>query len=143
MLLTLFTVFFLQQDTVKKDTVKVLNEVVINSVRADKLSPVSETTLHLKQLEVNYAGQELPAFIQKTPSTTWYSEGGNYNGYTYFRLRGIDQTRINFTMDGVPLAEPEDQGTYFSNYPDALNSMRSIQIQRGVGTSSYGNTSFG
>lgn len=143
MLLSLITCLFLQQDTVKNDTVRVLNEVVIQSVRADKLSPVSESTLHLKQLEVNYGGQELPAFIQKTPSTTWYSEGGNYNGYTYMRLRGIDQTRINFTMDGVPLSEPEDQGTYFSNYPDAINSMRSLQIQRGVGTSSYGTASFG
>src|SRR5579859_5759984 len=123
MLLTLLTALFLTpQDTVKKDTAKVLNEIIITSIRADKYSPVTESTLHLKSLEVNFAGQELPAFLQKTPSTTWYSEGGNYNGYTYMRLRGIDQTRINFTLDGIPLNEPEDQGAYFSNYPDAINS---------------------
>lgn len=143
MLLTLIVSLLFQvesQDTLKT---KVLDEIVINSVRAERLIPVTEQTLQIKALETNYSGQELPSFLSKTPSTTWYSEAGGANGYTYMRLRGIDQTRINFTMNGVPLNEPEDQGAYFSNYQDILNSIKSLQIQRGVGTSSYGTTSFG
>lgn len=143
MLLTLLTALFLQgpqQDTIKTHQ---LDEVVISSVRADKLVPVTESTLKSVSIESNYAGQELPVFLAKTPSITWYSEGGNNNGYSYMRLRGIDQTRINFTLNGVPLNEPEDQGAYFANYQDVLNSVKSLQIQRGVGTSSYGTTSFG
>jgi iron complex outermembrane receptor protein len=81
--------------------------------------------------------------LSETPSITNYSDAGNSQGYSYFRLRGIDQTRINMTLDGVPLNEPEDQGAYFSNYPDILNSVSKIQIQRGVGTSKNGVASYG
>lgn len=118
-------------------------EKVINVIRADKKSPTTETTLNTKSIETNYAGQEMPAIIAKTPSITWYSDNGGFSGYSYIRLRGIDQTRINFTLNGVPLNDPEDQVIYFSNFPDFLNSVQSIQIQRGVGTSTYGAASFG
>lgn len=133
------------QDSTKTDSLKTktLDEIVINCIRGNRIAPISETTLQYKELEHNYGGQELPAFLAKTPSTTWYSESGNYNGYSYMRIRGIDQTRINFTLNGVPLNEPEDQGAYFSNYPDVINSIKSLQIQRGVGTSTNGATSFG
>src|SRR5207237_3518923 len=77
-----------------------------------------------------------------TPSVTSYAEGGSYAGYTHFRMRGIDDTRINMTLDGVPLNDPEDQVLYFSNFPDFGNSIESVQLQRGVGTSSNGNAAF-
>jgi iron complex outermembrane receptor protein len=130
---------------IKRDSIKGLNleEVSINSVRADRRTPVSETTLSKSDIERNYTGQEMAILLAKTPGVTWYSDGGNYTGYSYFRLRGIDQTRVNFTLNGVPLNEPEDQGAYFSNYPDFLNSVRSIQVQRGVGISTNGTASFG
>lgn len=119
-----------------------LQEVSIQVIRAERTWPVTETLLGEKQIERNYTGQEMPVILARTPSVNWYSDGGNYTGYMYMRLRGIDQTRVNFTLNGVPLNEPEDQGAYFSNYPDFLNSIRSIQVQRGVGISTNGTASF-
>ncbi|MBL7910111.1 MAG: TonB-dependent receptor [Bacteroidia bacterium] len=129
---------------VKKDSLKKiqLEEISINAVRAERKLPVTESTLTKEDLEQNYTGQEMPVILAKTPALSWYSDGGNYTGYSYLRLRGIDQTRINFTLNGAPLNEPEDQGAYFSNYPDFLNSVRSIQVQRGVGVSTNGTASF-
>lgn len=137
---------YLKDDTLKiqNDTLKKLQleEVSINAVRSDKKLPVTETTISKANIDQNYTGQEMPVILAKTPSITWYSDGGNYTGYSYLRLRGLDQTRVNFTLNGVPLNEPEDQGAYFSNYPDFLNSIGSIQIQRGVGISTNGSASF-
>lgn len=137
---------YLKDDTLKiqNDTLKKLQleEVSINAIRSDKKLPVTETTISKANIDQNYTGQEIPVILAKTPSITWYSDGGNYTGYSYLRLRGLDQTRVNFTLNGVPLNEPEDQGAYFSNYPDFLNSIGSIQIQRGVGISTHGSASF-
>jgi iron complex outermembrane receptor protein len=119
-----------------------LEEVSVMTIRAERTWPVTETFLDTKQIEYNYVGQEMPVMLARTPSVNWHSDGGNYTGYMYLRLRGIDQTRVNFTLNGVPLNEPEDQGAYFSNYPDFLNSVRSIQVQRGVGISTNGTASF-
>ncbi len=121
----------------------IFEEKAVNVVRADKNGPTTETTLDINDIEKNYVGQEMPSVISKTPSMTWYSDNGAYNGYSYFRLRGIDQTRINFTLNGVPLNDSEDQVLYLSNFPDFLNSVQSIQIQRGVGTSTHGVAAFG
>jgi iron complex outermembrane receptor protein len=85
----------------------------------------------------------VPLVLQRAPAVSTFAESGSQYNYSYFRLRGIDQSRINLTLDGVPLNEPEDQQTYFSNFPDLANSLQSVQIQRGVGTSSYGQASFG
>ncbi|MFY9309131.1 MAG: TonB-dependent receptor [Bacteroidia bacterium] len=126
-------------DTLKKQQ---LEEVPVHAVRAEREQPVTTGTLDKEAIKYNYTGQEMPVILSRTPSVTWYSDGGHYTGYSYMRLRGIDQTRINFTLNGVPLNEPEDQGAYFSNYPDFLNSIRSIQIQRGVGLSTNGTASF-
>ena len=120
-----------------------LEEVVINSVRASELAPITQTTISKKDIEQNYFGQEMPFILQKTPSIISYSDAGSYSGYSYFRLRGIDQTRINVTLNGVPLNEPEDQGVYFCNFSDFGNSIQSAQIQRGVSTSSFGTASYG
>lgn len=139
-------IFLFADDSLKtkKDSLKKiqLEEVSINSVRAERKLPVTEATLEQKDIEKNYTGQEMPVILARTPSFNWYSDGGNYTGYSYLRLRGIDQTRVNFTLNGIPLNEPEDQGAYFSNYPDFLNSIRSIQVQRGVGVSTNGTASF-
>ncbi len=76
------------------------------------------------------------------PSLTSYAETGNYWGYSYIRLRGIDQSRINLTLDGIPLNDPEDQVLYFADFPDLANSLQSVQVQRGVGTSSNGTAAY-
>jgi iron complex outermembrane receptor protein len=133
---------FAQSDSVTIQRSFQLEEVPVMMIRADRMWPVTETMLDGKQLEQNYTGQEMPVMLARTPSVNWYSDGGNYTGYMYMRLRGMDQTRVNFTLNGVPLNEPEDQGAYFSNYPDFLNSVRSIQVQRGVGVSTNGTASF-
>jgi iron complex outermembrane recepter protein len=130
------------QDTLRLDTTKTLQEVII-TYQADKLTPITFQTISSKDLKTKSTGQEPSFLLSETPSITNYSDAGNSQGYSYFRLRGIDQTRINMTLDGVPLNEPEDQGAYFSNYPDILNSVSKIQIQRGVGTSKNGVASYG
>lgn len=120
-----------------------LENISVTAIRADKNSPVPELTVNRNELLRTYTGQEVPVILSQTPSVTWYSDGGHYTGYSYMRLRGIDQTRINFTLNGVPLNEPEDQGVYFANFPDFTNSVQSVQVQRGVGTSTQGTASFG
>ena len=125
------------QDTLSIDTVK-LSEVTIQGIRAGSKTPVTQKTITSSDIDRIYHTQELPMLLNTTPNVTSSTDGGHNMGYTSFRLRGIDQTRINMTLDGVPLNEPEDQGVYFSNYPDFTNSIKSMQIQRGVGTSTNG-----
>lgn len=130
------------QDTLQLESPKTLQEVIV-TYQADKLTPVTFHNISLKDLKIKSTGQEPSFLFSETPSITNYADAGGSQGYSYFRLRGIDQTRINMTLDGVPLNEPEDQGVYFSNYPDILNSVSKIQIQRGVGTSKNGVASYG
>lgn len=117
-------------------------EVIIQGIRAGELMPVSQKTLSKTDIERNYAGQEMPVLLTQTPGVNFYSDAGNAFGYSYMRLRGIDQSRINFTLNGLPLNEPEDQGVYFANFADFGNSLQSIQVQRGVGTSTWGTASY-
>ncbi len=120
-----------------KDTTHVIKEVVV-TYQADKLTPVTFQNISGKELQAKSTGQEPSYLLAQTPSITVYSDAGSTQGYSYFRMRGIDQTRINISLDGVPLNEPEDQGAYFSNYPDIMNSVSKIQIQRGIGTTKNG-----
>jgi len=128
-----------------QDTTKTIDlvGVEVTGVRANAKTPVTETTVTGSDIKKAYQGEEVAFVLDKTPSITSYTDGGHPQGYTYFRIRGIDQTRINMTLNGVPLNEPEDQGVYFSNYPGFSNNIRSMQIQRGVGTSSNGVSSYG
>lgn len=120
-----------------------LREVqIVAPYRATAETPVSFKNITLETIEQRNVGQEPGFLLQQTPSMTVNSDAGSYYGYTYLRLRGIDQTRLNVTLNGVPLSEPEDQGAYFNNFPDFLNSVESLQIQRGVGTSANGVASY-
>jgi len=123
-----------------KDT---LSNVTINCIKALHGDPITNTTLTKEKLVLGYRGNDVATVIKSTPSIVMYSDGGNDMGYMYYRIRGIDQTRINSTLNGVPLNEPEDQGAYFSNYPDFLSNVNSLQIQRGIGISSNGTSSYG
>jgi len=126
----------------QQDTIRHLNEVTV-SYQADQATPVSYQNLDAKTLKLLSTGQEPSFILSQTPSITASSDAGSTQGYSYFRIRGIDQTRVNMTLDGVPLNEPEDQGAYFSNYPDIMNSVSKVQIQRGVGTTKNGVASYG
>ncbi len=121
-----------------------LEEVVINAIRADQKAPVAQTTVSREEIEELYVGQDaLFVLEQKTPSILAYSESGTrLTNYGQMRLRGIDQTRINITLNGVPLNDMIDQGVFFSNFTDFGNSIESVQVQRGVGTSTNGTASY-
>lgn len=144
--INLFAQTVLLNSTQNADTVQgnALQEITIAAAsKADSRSPFSFQNINSLQLKNLSVGQE-PAFVlQQTPSVTAYSESGHSNGYAYMRLRGIDQTRLNVTLDGMPINESEDQGVYFANFPDFLNGMGNLQIQRGVGMSKNGTASYG
>ncbi|MDF9794772.1 iron complex outermembrane receptor protein [Catalinimonas alkaloidigena] len=121
-----------------------LEEVMIKAIRADQKIPVTQKTITRQEIEEVYVGQDaLFVLERKTPSILAYSESGtNLSNYGQMRLRGIDQTRINITLNGVPLNDMIDQGVFFSNFTDFGNSIESVQVQRGVGTSTNGTASY-
>jgi iron complex outermembrane receptor protein len=127
------------QDTTK---IEILSDVVVTGVRTDSKTPITQKTITKDDIAKSYQGQEMSYILDKTPAITSQSDGGQPNGYTSFRLRGIDQTRVNMTLNGVPLNEPEDQGVYFSNYPNFAVNLKSMQVQRGVGTSANGTAAY-
>lgn len=137
-LVTLFTTTIYAQN----DTIKTLDEVTIQGIRSTKNTPVTQKTIFRDEIQNTYQGFEVSTLLNKTPNVTMSTDNGTPFGYTYFRIRGIDQTRINMTLNGVPLNEPEDQGVFFSNYPNFLDNIQSVEVQRGVGTSTNGVSSF-
>lgn len=120
-----------------------LGDLEVKSVRATDKSPFTKTNLSKEQLYKNNLGQDLPFVLNQTPSVVINSDAGNGIGYTGIRIRGTDATRINVTVNGVPYNDAESQGTFFVNMPDIISSANSIQIQRGVGTSTNGTGAFG
>jgi iron complex outermembrane receptor protein len=117
-------------------------EVVVAAVRADADAPITKRDLDRAEIETRNTGQEMPFLLKEVPSVTQYSDSGSPTGYSYIYLRGIPQTRMNVTLDGVPLNEPEDSAFYFANFGDFANAIESLQVQRGVGTSTVGSASF-
>ncbi|MDB5251257.1 MAG: TonB-dependent receptor [Flaviaesturariibacter sp.] len=128
---------FAQRDTVE------LVPVEVRAVRAGVTAPFTKTNLTRAQIEKSNLGQDLPFVLNMTPSVVVNADAGNGVGYTGIRIRGTDATRINVTLNGVPFNDPESSGTYFVDLPDFLSSVNSIQVQRGVGTSSNGAGAFG
>lgn len=131
------------EDASRRETARALEGLTITAVRAGGDAPIAQTTLDRARLERDYSGQDVPLTLRQAPSVTAWSESGSLLNYSYFRIRGIDQSRINITLDGVPLNEPEDQQIYFSDFPDLTTSVQSMQVQRGVGTSTYGQAAYG
>ncbi|MGB5296496.1 MAG: TonB-dependent receptor plug domain-containing protein, partial [Thermoanaerobaculia bacterium] len=117
--------------------------ITVIGIRAGDELPVTKTNLDREELETLSYGQDVPQLLQYTPAMTWYSDSGIGSNYSYFSMRGIQQTRINMTFDGAPLNDPAEHAVYFNNFHDFTNTVDSIQIQRGVGTSSVGSPSFG
>lgn len=121
----------------------VSQDVLVSALRVDEFTPMAYTTLGKEDLEKNNLGQDLPFMLQRTPSVVVTSDAGAGVGYTGIRIRGVDPTRINVTINGVPLNDSESQGVFWVNTPDLVSSTESIQIQRGVGTSTNGTAAFG
>ncbi len=129
--------------TARADSAHRLESITISAVRGGGSAPISQKTLDASDLGPRYFGQDVPLLLQgAAPSLTSYDETGNYWGYSYIRVRGIDQTRINLTLDGIPLNDPEDEVLYFADFPDLANSLRSVQVQRGVGTTANGTAAY-
>jgi len=142
-LLALPFIGFAQQPTDTITLKKVLDEVNVNALRAGEKTPVAFTNISKAEIEKGNLGQDLPYLISLTPSVVTTSDAGAGVGYTGFRIRGTDPTRINVTVNGIPLNDSESQGVWWVNMPDFASSIGNIQIQRGVGTSTNGAAAFG
>jgi iron complex outermembrane receptor protein len=117
--------------------------VTVSAIRAEDVVPVTKTDIPLAKIQEENTGQEITYLLSETPSVTFYADSGGPNGYSYFSIRGVQMTRINLTWDGAPLNDPEDSAFYFANFGDFAGALGSIQIQRGVGTSTWGEASYG
>jgi iron complex outermembrane receptor protein len=120
-----------------------LQPIEVNSIRASEKAPFSKVNINKKVIVSNNLGQDLPYLLNQTPSVVVNSDAGNGIGYTGIRIRGTDGTRINVTLNGIPYNDAESQGTFFVDLPDFSSSVNSIQVQRGIGTSSNGAGAFG
>ncbi len=129
-----------QQDSTKTET---LDEVLVKAVRVNADSPITHSNLSKEQLAKRNLGQDIPTLLNFLPSVVTTSDAGAGVGYTSIRVRGTDGTRVNVTINGIPYNDPESQGTFFVNLGDFASSTESLQLQRGVGTSTNGSGAFG
>ncbi len=125
------------------DSIRSLPPLEIRSIRLSEQAPFAKTNISKAQIALNNVGQDLPFLLENTPSVVVHADAGIGVGYTGMRIRGTDATRINFTLNGIPYNDAESMGTFFVNIPDFGSSVNSIQIQRGVGTSTNGAGAFG
>ncbi|TDW49645.1 iron complex outermembrane receptor protein [Flavobacterium sp. 270] len=142
----LFSLFFsLSSNAQVKDSTKVnsLDEVLVSAVRVTTKTPVSFSNLNKKDIKFRNLGQDIPILMNYLPSVVTTSDAGNGMGYTGIRVRGSDATRVNVTINGIPYNDAESQGTFWVNMPDFASSVESLQLQRGVGTSTNGSGAFG
>jgi iron complex outermembrane receptor protein len=124
-------------------TTFVADEVVVSATRANANSAMAYTNVSKEDIQKQNLGQDIPQLLNFTPSLVTTSDAGAGVGYTGLRIRGTDATRINVTINGIPLNDAESQGVFWVNMPDMASSANSIQIQRGVGTSTNGAGAFG
>ena len=120
-----------------------LQNVQVVSTRASKKTPMAYTNMDKKALKAVNFGQDVPYLLSLTPSVTMTSDAGNGIGYTSLRVRGTDPSRINITANGIPMNDAESAQLYWVNMGDFASSVQSMQIQRGVGTSTNGAGAFG
>lgn len=132
-----------RDSTARTQQAQNIEGVTVRAIRSTDQPPIAEKTLDRAMLMERNFGQDVPLLLQSaSPSLSVHTETGTNWGYSHLRLRGMDQTRINITLDGVPLNDPEDQVLYFANFTDLLANVRSVQVQRGVGTSTNGTAAF-
>lgn len=127
----------------KLDTLQQLNEIIVKSTRANAKSGMVYTNVSQDEIKKLNVGQDLPFLLNQLPSVVVTSDAGGGVGYTGIRIRGSDPTRINVTLNGIPYNDSESQGVFWVNMPDFASSVQSIQVQRGVGTSTNGAGAFG
>lgn len=130
----LFVLYFSKQE---------LEQIQVKATRANANTPTTYTNLNKDELQKNNYGQDLPYLLDGTLSTVVSSDAGAGVGYTNIRIRGVDPTRTNVTINGIPINDAESQGMFWVNMPDFASSSENIQVQRGVGTSANGGAAFG
>lgn len=128
--------------TLKSKSVSI-NEITVTAIRANDRSAVAYSDIKKEDIDQRNLGQDIPYLLALTPSFITTSDAGTGIGYTGFRIRGTDANRTNITVNGVPLNDAESHGTFFVNMPDFASSLSSVQVQRGVGTSTNGAAAFG
>lgn len=141
-----FLVSFLSFSQEKpQDTTKVnqLDEVLVSAIRVTTKTPVTFSNVSKEELAQRNLGQDIPVLLNYLPSVVTTTDAGNGVGYTGIRVRGSDATRVNVTINGIPYNDSESHGTYWVNMPDFASSLESVQLQRGVGTSTNGAGAFG
>jgi iron complex outermembrane receptor protein len=129
-----------QQDTTK---VNQLDEVLVSAIRVTSKTPVTFSNMSKEEIAQRNLGQDIPVLMNYLPSVVTTSDAGNGLGYTGIRVRGSDATRVNVTINGIPYNDSESHGTFWVNMPDFASSVQSLQLQRGVGTSTNGAGAFG
>ncbi len=119
------------------------NEIFVQALRVDEATPMAYENISREDINRINLGQDVPYLVSSTPSVTTTSDAGTGIGYTGLRIRGVDQARINVTINGIPLNDAESHGVFWVDLPDLASSVENIQIQRGVGTSTNGAAAFG
>lgn len=120
-----------------------LDEVLVSAVRVKTTSPVTHSNVTKEELEKRNLGQDIPSLLNFLPSVVTTTDAGAGIGYSGIRVRGSDATRVNVTINGIPYNDAESQGTFWVNMPDFTSSTESVQLQRGIGTSTNGSGAFG
>ena len=129
-------------DTVQ-GTKQNLDEVIVKGIRAKFSSPISYSNIYKEKLKNKNLGQDLPILLNFLPSVVTTSDAGAGIGYTGIRVRGVSPQSTNITINGIPFNDPESMGTFWVNLPDFTSSIQSLQLQRGIGTSTNGSGAFG
>ena len=120
-----------------------IQQVEVTAIRAKHDTPIAHSNLSRKEIEERNYGEDIPSLLKNLPSVVISSESGTGIGSTSFRVRGTDPTRINVTLNGVPMNDAETHSVYWYDTPDLVSSLGSVQLQRGVGTSTAGTGAFG
>ena len=131
-----------QEKSILNDTVS-LDEVLVRATRVGEKAPFTQSNLNKAEIEARNLGQDIPVLLNFLPNVVTTSDAGNGIGYTGIRVRGSDASRVNVTINGIPLNDSESHGTFWVNLPDFASSTQSIQLQRGVGSSTNGAGAFG
>ena len=143
-ILTIFfsVISFAQDNSILNDTIN-LDEVLVKATRVDKKAPFTQSNITKEEIEERNLGQDIPILLNYLPNVITTSDAGAGVGYTGIRVRGSDATRVNVTINGIPLNDSESHGVFWVNMPDFASSTQSIQLQRGVGSSTNGAGAFG
>ena len=136
------SLMYAQEASILKDTIE-LDEVLVKATRVKEDAPFTQSYVTKEEIEARNLGQDLPILLNFLPNVVTTSDAGNGIGYTGIRVRGSDATRVNVTINGIPLNDSESHGTFWVNLPDFASSTQSVQLQRGVGSSTNGAGAFG